>query len=207
MKKFLLLILLVLSTHLAAEVKVLAFAGSTREGSFNKKLAAEAAQIARQMGAKVTLIDLKDYPMPFYDADLESSRGMPVNARRFRQLMVESDALIIASPNYNGSFSAVLKNALDWASRGEKGGASREAYKGKKFALLSASPGRRGGAGGLAQLRVVIEDIGGEVIKTQVSIPCANSAFDAKGGLANADTKRELQQEIQKLLELCRKGK
>jgi NAD(P)H-dependent FMN reductase len=199
MKKFLLLILLVLSTHLAAEVKVLAFAGSTREGSCNKKLAAEAAQIARQMGAKVTLIDLKDYPMPFYDADLEASKGMPVTARRFRQLMIESNAIIIASPNYNGSFTAVLKNALDWASRGESGGASREAFKGKKFALLSTSPGRGGGASGLAQLRVVIEDIGGEVIKPQVSVPGANSAFDTKGRLVNASAKRELLQEIQQL--------
>lgn len=161
---------------LLGEMNVLVFAGSLREGSYNKKLALEAASEAKQMGAKVTLIDLKDYSMPFYDADLES-KGMPRNAKRLRDLMVASDAVIIACPEYNGSMPGMVKNALDWASRSESSGASRSAFQGKKFALLSASPGRGGGARGLVHLKGVIEEVGGKVISPQVSVPSAHNAF------------------------------
>jgi chromate reductase, NAD(P)H dehydrogenase (quinone) len=160
---------------LLAQMNVLVFAGSTREGSYNKLLSKEAAQIAQRLGANVTWIDLKDYPMPFYDADLEA-KGMPKNAKKLRDLMVANDMIVIASPEYNASVPAVLKNAIDWASR-KDGEASRSAFKGKKFALLSASPGRGGGARGLVHLRAIIEDVGGEVVSEQVSVPAAHAAF------------------------------
>ncbi len=160
---------------LLAQMNVLVFAGSTREGSYNKQLSKEAAEIARRLGANVTWIDLKDYPMPFYDADLEA-KGMPKNAKKLRDLMVANDMIVIASPEYNASVPAVLKNAIDWASR-KDGEASRSAFKGKKFALLSASPGRSGGARGLVHLRAIIEDVGGEVVSEQVSVPAAHAAF------------------------------
>src|SRR5689334_4690376 len=113
MIKIIFLLLAVISTPLAifAELKVLAFAGSTRADSYNKKLVREAAEKAREMGALVTVIDLKDYPMPLYDADLESKNGMPENVKKLRQIMMAHDAMIIASPEYNASMSAVLKNA------------------------------------------------------------------------------------------------
>ena len=169
MKKILLLACLaVAGMSLSAEMKVLALAGSGRGDLLNKKLVKEAAEIARQMGATVTVIDLKDYPMPFYDAEFETKRGMPKNAKRLRELMIGSDAIIIASPEYNSSIPAVLKNALDWASRSIDGGASREAFKGKKFAIMSTSPGRGGGSRGLVHLRSVIEDVGGVVVPEQV---------------------------------------
>lgn len=186
---------------LSAETKVLAFAGSLRADSYNKKLVQQAAEMARQMGATVTIIDLKDYPMPFYDADLESKKGMPANAKRFRDLMIANDAVIIASPEYNASISAVLKNALDWASRSEDGKSSRDAFKGKKFAIMSAAAGKRGGARGLVHLRAVIEDVGGEVISKQVTVPQAYQAFNAKGELDSAPLKQELQDEVGQLLQ------
>jgi NAD(P)H-dependent FMN reductase len=164
---------------LLAETKVLVFAGSTREGSFNKQLSKEAAEIAKRLGAQVTWIDLKDYPMPFYDADLEA-KGTPKSAKKFRDLMVASDMIVIASPEYNASIPALLKNALDWASRSE-GNASRSAFLGKKFALLSASPGAGGGARGLVHLRAIIEEVGGEVISEQVSVPSAYTSFSEEG--------------------------
>jgi NAD(P)H-dependent FMN reductase len=159
---------------------ILVFAGSTRTESYNKKLAQKAAEMARQSGAEVTLIDLKDYPMPFYDADLETKTGMPKNAKRLRDAMLASDAMIIASPEYNASIPAVLKNAIDWASRAPEGGSSQEAFKGKKIAIMSASPGRGGGARGLVHLRSILEDVGGEVVDLQVVIPRAfeQGAFD-----------------------------
>lgn len=185
------------SINLSAEIEVLAFSGSTRADSVNQKLVSEAALLASQMGANVTLINLKDYPIPFYDADLEAEEGMPENAKELRKLMMRSHLILIASPDYNGSLTAVLKNAIDWASRKEGGGSSREAFKGKKFAIMSAAPGSGGGAKGLIHLRTIIENIGGTVIPQQVSVPNAYSTFDEEGRLNNQKLEMELQQLIE----------
>lgn len=197
MWKWIMILCVVTTAALSAEIKVLAFAGSTREDSVNKKLVSEAANLARQMGANVTLIDLKDYPLPFYNADLETKEGMPLKARQFRQLMIQCDVILIASPEYNGSLSATLKNAIDWASRSEDGGGSREAFQGKKFAIMSASPGASGGTRGLAHLRAILENIGGTVIAQQVVVPDAYNAFDEQGHLKNGNVRKELQQLVQ----------
>jgi chromate reductase len=185
---------------LAAETKVLAIAGSTRADSYNKKLIKEAAEMARQMGATVTVINLSDYPIPIYEGDLEAKQGMPPNAKKLRQLMMGSNAIIIASPEHNASVPAILKNVLDWTSRSEDGKRSRDAYAGKKIAIMSASPGRGGGARALVHLRAIIQDAGGEVIAKQVSIPNANTAFSAQNQLQNAALRQELNQEIYQLL-------
>jgi chromate reductase len=200
LKKALLFVFLVMVMPLVADIQVLAFAGSTRKDSFNKKLVQQAAEIARQKGAKVTVIDLIDYPMPLYDADLEAKQGLPTFAKKLRDLMIKNDAIMIASPEYNASISAVLKNALDWISRGETAEYSPDAYKGKKFAIMSASPGKMGGARGLVHLRSILEANGAEVIKSQVSVPDAFKAFDAKGNLVSADLTKKLQDEVQQLL-------
>lgn len=197
MWKWIIILCLACSATLSAEVKVLAFSGSTRKDSFNKKLLGEAVNIAREMGDKVKVIDLKDYSMPFYDGDLEEKQGMPSKAKQLRQLMIQSQVILIASPEYNGSLPALLKNAIDWASRSEEGGSSRDAFKGKKFAIMSASPGPTGGARGLAHLRAIIEDVGGTVIPQQVVVPDAYNAFDEQGHLKDPKLRRELQQLIQ----------
>lgn len=194
MKKWILVLLLVITSLLNAETKVLAFAGSSREDSVNKKLVSQAAQIAKDLGATVTVIDLKDYPIPLYDADLESKEGMPDNAKFIRRLMIESQAILIASPEYNKSVSALLKNVLDWTSRSENGQPSRAAYQGKKYAIMSASPGNSGGARGLIHLRDIIEDIKGTVVPQQVSIPQAYEAFDENGRLKDPALTNQLKQ-------------
>src|SRR5262245_35742367 len=97
--------------------KILAFAGSTRTESYNKKLVRIAAAGARQAGAEVTLIDLRDLPLPLFDEDLESSEGLPPNARRLKDLFLAHHGLLISAPEYNSSISGVLKNAIDWVSR------------------------------------------------------------------------------------------
>lgn len=200
LKKCLLLACLLFVLPLAAEVKVLALAGSTRKDSYNKKLIQVAADIARQKGAKVTVIDLNDYSMPFYDGDLETKQGLPANAKKLRDLISQNDAVMIASPEYNASISAVLKNTLDWTSRDEKGQFSSDPYKGKKIAIMSASPGKGGGARALVHLRAVLQGVGGDVMKDQVSVPEAFKAFDAKGKLVSAETTKKLQEEVQLLL-------
>lgn len=194
MKKWILGLFLVTATILNAETKVLAFAGSTRADSYNKKLVSQAAQIAQDMGAAVTLIDLKDYPMPFYDADLEAASGMPENAKIVRQLMMENEVIFIASPQYNKSVSAVLKNLLDWVSRDEYANRSKDAYLGKKFALMSASTGKGGGASGLIHLRDIIEDERGIIIPQKVCVPIAHEAFDEQGMLKDTNLTNQLKQ-------------
>lgn len=193
-KKFFALFLIALP--LLAEPNMLIFAGSTRADSYNKKLAQKAAEMARTKGARVTLIDLKDYPMPFYDADLEAKEGMPKQAKRFREALMASDAVIIASPEYNGSVPAVLKNALDWASRSPAGGSSYEAFKGKRFAIMSASPSRNGGARGLVHLRAILENVGGEVVAPETLIP---SAYEA-GAFEREEIALHLKQELDEVL-------
>ncbi len=200
MKKWILAGCLAFSVSLAAETKVLALSGSTRSGSYNKKLVEEAADVARKMGATVTVVDLKDFPMPFYDADLEKSKGMPENAKKLRNLMIKSDAIIIASPEYNGSVSGVLKNAIDWSSRSEDGNGSRDAFLGKKFALMSASPSKSGGVQGLEHLQFIVERLGGEVVKKEVVVPEAHIAANGQTALENPQIKQDLQVEVQQLL-------
>ncbi len=205
MKKLLLILCLTIIAPLCAQVKILAFSGSTRTGSYNKMLVKEAAEMARQMGAQVTVIDLKDFPMPFYDEELEEKEGMPANAKRLKQLMVESDAFMIASPEYNASISAVLKNTIDWTSRRTGENPPVYAFKGKKFALMSASPSKFGGVRGLAALQAIIEDVGGEVLKQKTMIPVAHEAFDAQGKLKDPKLKQELKKEVEELLRAAKK--
>jgi chromate reductase, NAD(P)H dehydrogenase (quinone) len=201
MIKYLIIAALVTGAPLAAETKVIAFAGSTRKDSCNKKLIQESARIARQMGAAVTVIDLKDYPIPFYDGDLEANQGMPENAKRIRKMIVESNAIIISTPEYNGSLSSVLKNTLDWVSRTEDGKPSREAFLGKKVAIMSCSPGNGGGARALEHLKGVVQDIGGLVVATNVALSSGYSAFNVQGQLEDGSKKQELTKEIQELLQ------
>lgn len=177
----------------ADEINVLGITGSTREGSYNKKLLVEAANLAKEQGANVTLVSLKDFPMPFYDGDEEARAGMPPAAKRLRKLMIDSQVILIASPEYNGSVSAVLKNALDWASRGEAGNASQSAFAGKKILIMSASPGKSGGVRGLQHLKTVIENAGGKTDADQIVVPYADKAFDESGKLKDAQLRTTLQ--------------
>jgi chromate reductase, NAD(P)H dehydrogenase (quinone) len=163
--------------------QILAFAGSTRTGSFNKKLIQVAAQGVRDAGAVVTVLDLRDLPMPLYDGDLEEQEGMPANAQAFKTLLIEHHGLLIASPEYNSSISGVLKNAIDWASRPAEGEPPLVAFTGKVASLMSASPGGLGGLRGLIPLRSILGNIGVIVLPDQIAISKAHEAFDDEGRL------------------------
>jgi chromate reductase, NAD(P)H dehydrogenase (quinone) len=166
--------------------KILAFAGATRSGSFNKLLIRVAAEGARAAGADVSLIDLRDFPMPLYDGDLEEREGIPEHGRRFKKLMIESSGFLISTPEYNSSTPAVLKNALDWASRSEPGEPALQAFTGKAAGLLSASPGSLGGLRSLLNLRAMLTNIRVLVIPEQLALPNADEAFDTEGRLKDA---------------------
>ncbi|MFI3118921.1 MAG: NAD(P)H-dependent oxidoreductase [Methylococcaceae bacterium] len=165
-------------------VKILAFAGSARKNSFNQQLVTIAASGAKAAGAEVTVLDMADFDMPIYNADNEASEGMPEKARAFKQLLIEHDGFLIASPEYNSAFSPLLKNVLDWASRAEAAGEPPlVAYKGKFAAIMATSPGAIGGLRGLVFLRMLLANIGVTVLPNQRAVPFALQAFNTDGTL------------------------
>ena len=164
-------------------VKILAFAGATRTDSWNKKVLAVAVEGAREAGAEVTVVDLRDYPMPLYDGDMEAAEGLPVNARKLRREMQSHRGFLIAAPEYNSSITGVLKNTIDWASRpdGEESGDIN--FRGKVVSLLSASPGALGGLRGLVHVRAILGNLGCIVLPEQVAVSRAHEAFDEQSRL------------------------
>ena len=163
--------------------KILAFAGSARAGSLNKKLVQVAAQGAEQAGAEVTYVDLAKFPMPLYDQDLQEREGFPESVLAFKSLMKSHQGFLIACPEYNSSITPLLKNTIDWASRPEPGEAplALTCFKGKAAAIMSTSPGGLGGLRGLGHVRSILDSIGVLVIPDQMAVPGAMSAFDEQG--------------------------
>lgn len=172
---------------MSATPRILAFAGSARKDSFNKKAIRIAADGARKAGADVTLIDLRDFPLPLFDQDLEAAEGAPAAAAKLKEIFVAHDGLLIASPEYNSSVSPLLKNVIDWVSRPAKGEKPLAAFSGKVAALLAASPGALGGLRGLVTLRSILGNIGVVVLPGQAAVSGAADAFDAAGGLRDPD--------------------
>lgn len=172
--------------RMSSNPRILAFAGSTRTDSFNKALVRVAADAARRAGGEVTLVDLRDFPMPLYDGDFEQSQGLPENAKRFKELMLANDGLLISSPEYNSSISGVLKNTIDWASRQAPGEAPLACFNGKVAGLLSASPGALGGLRGLVTVRSILGNLNVLVLPDQLSVSKANEAFTDDGAIKDA---------------------
>lgn len=165
---------------------ILAFGGSLRRDSFNQTIAALAAEGAREAGAEVKVIELRDYPLPVFDQDLEAARGMPAEAKKLKELFLKANGLIIASPEYNSSVTAALKNAIDWVSRAESEDEPPiAALAGKTAVILSASPGGFGGLRGLVHLRSILGNIGITVLPDQVAIPSAHEIIKADGTLTD----------------------
>ena len=174
-----------------AKPKILAFAGSTRIESFNKKLIKIAATGAKDAGADVTVIDLRDFQIPIYDGDLEIKDGLPSNAHKLKDLMLAHQGLLVASPEYNSSISGVLKNTIDWVSRQSEGEIPLACFKDKIAGLMSASPGGLGGLRGLVHVRAILENIGVLVIPNQIAISKAHEVFNLDGTMK--DEKQEQQ--------------
>ena len=162
--------------------KILFLAGSARKESLNKRMAKHAAKIAGEMGVDANFIDLADFPMPIYNGDLEDESGLPEQAERLKKLFIECDGFFITSPEYNSSFSPLLKNALDWISR--KSSADEEAliaFKGKVAAISAVSPGGFGGLRGLVPLRMMLGNIMVTVVPNQFALSHGGDAFDDEG--------------------------
>jgi NAD(P)H-dependent FMN reductase len=165
--------------------KILAFSGSCRRESMNRRLLDIVADKLQQAGAPVTVVDLGDFDVPLYNGDLEAEHGIPADAEKFYQLMKQHDGFLIACPEYNRSITPLLKNTIDWASRPRQGDRPLEAFDGKVAGLCSASAGRLGGLRGLYHVAEILQSIGTNVLPKQVAIGGFPQAFDEAGNLTD----------------------
>ena len=172
---------------------ILVMAGSTRKDSVHRRLARHAVDSLQAAGADTVLADLRDYPLPLYDGDLEVEEGRPSGAVELKELARRADGFLFASPEYNGSYPAVLKNVIDWISRPDPGERHLEVFRGKPAVIVTASPGPHGGSRGLKQLRELLGMIG-IAVEDQLGIPNSGAAFDGAGRLARASDLQGLDQ-------------
>lgn len=176
--------------------RILAFAGSARRASLNRQFLAVAVQAARDAGGEVTLLDLNDYVLPLYHGDLEDAEGLPANAQKLIELIVQHDGLLIASPEYNSMNTPLLKNTIDWCTRGDD-----NPFEGKVAAVISASPGALGGIRSLQLAQQLLLKLGCHVVPGQTMLPHANKAFDASGRLNDERTAKAVQALAEKLVQ------
>ena len=188
---------------MSAPTQLLIFAGSTRQASYNRKLAHVAAEMARASGAEVTHIELSDFDIPMYNADLEA-QGTPADVMKLKQLMFEHPAWIICSPEYNGSYTALLKNTVDWVSSPVKGDPvwqeGFKSFNGKVVGMLSASPGALGGLRSQSHLAPLLLNAQCWVAPRAFALGHAGDAFDAQGELVNEKHRSSVQAVIKQVL-------
>lgn len=188
--------------------KILVFAGSVRNGSFNGQLAQAARKQLAEYGAEVTFISLTDYALPIFDEDLKNEEGLPEAALKLARLFQAHDGAFIACPEYNSSITPILKNVLDWVSVAKTDGkVPLKPYAGLVVALGSASPGMLGGVRGLYHVRSVLMNVGTQVITEQCSVPGAKQAFGEDGMPREEQLQKKLQNTCRSLLEFAQEGR
>ena len=171
--------------------KILAFSGSNRKNSWNRKVLEVAAAGARDAGATVTIVNLRDFPMPIYDADWHAENGVPASMRELRKLMMSANGLLVASPEYNASITPLLKNTIDWLSQevnGESGGAP---FEGKVGGLMGASNGAFGTIRALPHVSYILSNLGVFMLPV-VAVPSVAKSFDDAGKVTNERTQKML---------------
>lgn len=189
-------------------IPFLVFAGSTRAGSWNRRLAGIAADAARAEGAAVTQLELSDFDVPLYNADLEA-RGTPRDVVRLKEIFHAHPAWVICSPEYNGSYTALLKNTIDWVSSPIQGdpawSSGTKPFAGKVVGLLSASPGALGGLRSLSHLAPLLRQLQCWVAPQQFALAKAAEAFDEQGHLLNETTQAAVAGVVQQVLWAARR--
>lgn len=183
--------------------QLLVFAGSTRQHSFNRRLAQATATLAREAGAQVTLLELSDFDIPMYNADLEA-QGTPADVLRLKQILWEHPAWIICAPEYNGSYTALLKNTIDWASSPVKSHPDWQdgirSFRGKVVGMLSASPGALGGLRSQSHLAPLLINLECWLAPQAFALGNAGSAFDDGGALVQQEHRNRVRAVVDQVL-------
>lgn len=163
---------------------ILAFAGTVRRESLNRKVLNTAVQGAREAGAEVTIADLRDFPMPIYDADWHAEQGVPDTMRALRNLMMDANGLLIASPEYNTSITPLLKNTIDWLSQDVDGESGYAPFTGKVCGLMGASNGAFGTIRALPHVSYILSNLGVFVLPV-VAVPKAGTLLAPDGSITD----------------------
>lgn len=183
-------------------VRYLIFGASLRDASINGQLAKLTADVVRSKGGTVDFASMRDFDCPSYDHDAETEGPLPLGARRLQEKLVQADAFMIASPEYNSSMPGVLKNTIDWTSRFRP-----QPFNGRQCFLLSASPSMIGGNRGLWALRVPLEHLGARVYPDMFSLAQAHQAFDADGRLNDATLTKRFESTLECFMDIVEAAK
>ena len=192
---------------MSQNVKILAFACSLRKESYNKKLVKVAVPLLEKYGAEVTYVDLLDYQLPLFDEDFETEHGLPEKGRKLKDLFIGHDGFLISTPEYNGFFSGVFKNTIDWLSRPVEGFPPYECFEGKIAGLIAASPGSLGGVRALPHARQQLTNVRVHVIPEQFGLFSASKAFDEDNTLVDDKKQSSLESVCRKLVEFTKRIK
>ena len=178
--------------------RILALAGSLRQGSYNRGLLRAAEELAPDW-VKVQFFDIGT--LPFFNEDLEAPTD-PEVVRQFKEAISRANAILIATPEYNGAVPGVLANAIDWASRPT----GRSVLRNKPVAVMGAVLGKSGSANAQAALRGVLSRVGAVVVPDpQVLVPHASKLFDEQVNLRDEDTREEVRQLVEAVAHWCRR--
>jgi NAD(P)H-dependent FMN reductase len=187
-------------------LKILVIPGSLRSGSLNAKLAAVAAHELAQMGAEVTRVSLADFPLPIYDGDLQAKSGVPKHAVNLKRMIGAHHGVLIVTPEYNSSVPALVKNTIDWVSRVQDAHEGRgDVFKGRVFAIASASGGRLGGSRALAALRLILTACHATVVPNQLALSFADQAYDEMDHLKHAADSEVLKALARQLIDISQR--
>lgn len=178
-------------------LRFLVFSASMRSDSLNSKLAMLAAEYIRSTGAEVDLATMQEFDCPSYNGDDETQGGSPAGAAELNQRIINSDAIIISSPEYNGSMPGVIKNAIDWVSRFRP-----QPFNEKQILLMSASPSMVGGNRGVLALRIPLEHLGARVFPKMFSLAMAHKAFTPDDKIADATLVQRFHDNISSFMNL-----
>jgi chromate reductase len=187
-------------------LKILVIPGSLRSGSLNAKLAAVATHELVQMGAEVTRISLSDFPLPIFDGDLQAKSGVPKHAVNLKRMIGAHHGVLIVTPEYNSSVPALVKNTIDWVSRVQDAHESRgDVFKGRVFAIASASGNRLGGTRALAALRLILTACHATVIPNQLALSFADQAYDEMDHLKHTADSEALKALARQLIDISQR--
>ncbi len=184
------------------QIRVGVLWGSLRKDSMNGKLAKFVGRKLQDFGGvEIIEIDLVALDLPMFSGDIE---GMPSEVSEFISILVGCDALLVASPEYNGSLTGVLKNAIDWASVGRDGDEPLACFKGKVSGLLSSSPGAIGGLQGLVHVRQILTRLQMLVVPDQYALGGGHEAFDDAGDMKDAKKAKMAVDVGREMVRVCR---
>jgi chromate reductase, NAD(P)H dehydrogenase (quinone) len=171
-----------------AQLNILAICGSLRTGSYNRKLVLQACDILKTQNCNINFLDLRSLNIPLYDGDLEDRDGVPPGAQKLIDAIQGSNGMVVGNPEYNSGITGVLKNAIDWATRGEK-----NPFIEKTAVLMGTSSGYWGAVRAQMVTRQILTHLGTYVLPTQVTIPFNEKSFDEGGGLKDPAHKKLLE--------------